>query len=67
MNRVAPKVGDVRWVALTAPMIITSVTPILTKYSHADQTTRIEGYTVGERAMTREEVVAFTVAGGGCL
>jgi hypothetical protein len=60
------KVGDLVWTVkgqclnLAEPHVITSVTPIVTKYSHANQTTKIEGYTVGMRKLTDEEVRALT-------
>ncbi|MBU1767960.1 MAG: hypothetical protein KJ648_07650 [Candidatus Omnitrophica bacterium] len=61
MNRV----GDLVWMVkemghLADPHIITSVTPNITKYSHANQTTKIESCTVGLRKLTDEEVRALT-------
>lgn len=60
-----PYVGGLVWLVkemgrLADPHVITSVTPNLTKYSHANQTTKIESYTVGMRKLTDEEVRALT-------
>lgn len=58
----APKVGDVRWASLEGPpQIITSVTPVLTPYRRAGQNTKIEGYTLGVREMTKDETVRWVI------
>lgn len=62
--KAVPKVGDVGYRSLTELVVVTSVTPNLTPYKRADQTTKVESYTVGERALTEEELARFIVADG---